>query len=77
MMWHTGWSALDWVLMSVAMLVFWALVVGGVIWAVRASRTPADHPRARSARDLLDDRFARGELTDDEYERSRRLLEAM
>lgn len=75
MMWHTGWSAGDWVLMSAAMLIFWGLVVGGVIWAVRSSRTPADHAQTRSARDLLDDRFARGELTEDEYQRSRKLLE--
>lgn len=74
MMWHTGWSAGDWVLMSAAMLIFWGLVVGVVVWAVHSAKT-SGYEQSRSARDLLDDRFARGELTADEYQRSRNLLE--
>jgi len=40
MMRHGGWSGADWVLMGVGMLVFWTLVVAGVVWLVRGLRAP-------------------------------------
>ena len=35
MIWHDGWGAGGWLMMSVLMLIFWALVVAGLIWPVR------------------------------------------
>jgi len=83
MMWHGNWSGADWVLMSVGMLVFWAAVIGGILWLVRTSgaRTRSrpggvsldkrGEPGGPTARDILDSRYARGELSDDDY-RARR-----
>ena len=80
-MWHGDWSGADWALMSVAMVLFWAAVVAGIVWLVRGAgdggRRPGDgisldKPDGSgrpSARDILDERYARGELTDEEYRR--------
>lgn len=86
MMWDNGWSGADWVWMSVGMLGFWTLVVAGVVWLVRTVRTSADRsapgpdrqtrPGADSsnARAILDERYARGELDDEQYRTHRDLL---
>ena len=55
MMWHDGWGAGNWLLMSFMMLLFWILVVGFVVWSVRGHRT-ATPPDATRARKILDER---------------------
>ncbi len=62
----TGWGG--WVVMMVVMVGFWALVVLAVIALFRGTRgsgewTP-DHPDPTQ---VLDERFARGEIDEDEY----------
>jgi putative membrane protein len=86
MMWDSGWSGADWVWMSVGMLVFWTLVVAGVVWLLRTLRPPANrnapgqdrHTRpgadSSKARAILDERYARGELDDEQYRTRRDLL---
>ena len=75
----TGWGWMMMVLWTILLL----LVAGGLIWAIlaatqstsstrRSSPTPQVHP---SARDVLDERFARGEIDADEYQQRRRVLE--
>jgi len=49
---------------------FWAALIVVGVWAVRRF---TDRPRA-SARDILDERFARGEIDADEFERQREVL---
>ena len=83
MMWHGNWSGADWVLMSIAMLMFWAAVIAGTLWLIRATRARVgnrrdgvsldkrDQPNAATASDILDSRYAHGELSDDDY-RTRR-----
>jgi putative membrane protein len=54
-------------LMGVGGLLFWALVVVGVVVLVRhLARGGSTTPR-RTAEDVLAERFARGELTEQEY----------
>ena len=86
MMWDNGsWSGADWMLMGFGMLVFWTLVVAGIVWAVRSASgfvarrdSAALHmptsPARSSAQDILDERYARGELSDEEYRQRRDLL---
>jgi uncharacterized membrane protein len=62
-------------------IVLWLVIIYGAVSLVRAIRSrkqlPRDAEPARpSPREVLDHRLARGELTVDEYERRRRLLEA-
>jgi uncharacterized membrane protein len=63
-----GAMAIIGILMMAAML---GLIGWGAIAAVRAARGS----RERSARTVLDDRFAAGEIDEEEYERGRRVLE--
>jgi len=79
---HTGWGWGSWVLLTVVIVIFWAAVVVLVSAAVRylARRDSAVAPpldswqeRAR-AEDLLAERFAHGDIDDDEYRRRLTLL---
>jgi putative membrane protein len=75
MMWHDGWGAGNWLLMSFMILVFWALVIAGIVWVVRGRNSPQQHG-LNPARRILDERFARGEIDQDEYTRRREHLAA-
>lgn len=63
---HWGWMAI-W-------LVFWILIIAGLFFIIRAfmeKRTDT----GKSAMDILNERYARGEITRDEYnERKRDIL---
>jgi putative membrane protein len=67
--WHSGWA---WWWMGVAMLVFWALVAWVVVTLVRQSDRGS--PETPGAREILDARYARGEIDDDEYRRRSELI---
>jgi len=68
------------------MILFGAVLIGVIVWAViattRAGRGPAAPaapsmaaaPAGSSARNILDERFARGEIDPAEYEERKRLL---
>jgi putative membrane protein len=82
MMWYggNGWGWGGWILMTVGMVLFWALLITAVVLAVRyltgprgsAAGPPGSwQPRAE---DLLAERFARGEIDDDEYRQRLALL---
>jgi putative membrane protein len=74
-MWDDGWGAGGWLMMSLLMLIFWTLLVAGVIWLVRATRSPPPRSTAGDdARRILDERFARGEISEDEYQARRDAL---
>jgi len=73
MMWHHSWGAGDWVAMSLMMLVFWGALVAGAVWLVRNARRPLENSNA-AARQILDEKLARGEVTEEEYLRRRELL---
>jgi putative membrane protein len=70
-----GW----WVLMMIGMVVFWAIFVIGIVYLVRhhVPRMGDAHSTSSttSAMGILKERFAQGELTEEEYTRRRKLLE--
>ena len=77
--WNNGGGSGVWMLMVLFMIVFWTLVVGGVVWLLRNKGHQHQEPTApgeSAARRILDERFARGELTEEEYRQRRELLEA-
>ena len=76
MMWwygDVGWGA--WIVMTLSMAVFWALVVAAIVALFRSTRDPRPPEPTRDASAILDDRFARGEIDADEYEARRRVLD--
>ena len=82
MMWYggDGWGWAGWILMTVGMVAFWALVITAVVLAVRyvaGPRGTAASPPSLGqthAEDLLAERFARGEIGDEEYRQRLALL---
>lgn len=71
-------SWMMWVFMMVAWIVVVAAVVGGILLVVRAVRGDggdSDAGRSRSrALDILEERYARGEIDSDEFNERRRAL---
>lgn len=85
-MWHGDWSGAEWELMSAAMVLFWAAVIASLILLVRAISNgdrgsgkdlplrKSDHNYRSDARDILDERYARGGLSDEERRTQRDVL---
>ena len=46
---------------------FWAAVIVGIVWLVMRRRGAGDRSGTDRARDILAERFARGELSGEEY----------
>jgi putative membrane protein len=73
-MWPYGWQwgAWAWVTMAI-MLIFWALIVAAAVYAVRAwsgpPRTPGESHE--SPTEILNRRYARGEITREQYQQMR------
>ena len=64
-----------WFWMSVWMVVFWAVVIGVVVWVVRQfSRTSITTDQGSSAIKILDERFARGEIDKAELDQRKAVL---
>jgi putative membrane protein len=61
------WSWGAWLLMTVTMVAFWALVALVVVIAIRATHRPTD--LSPDPERTLAQRFAAGDITDDEYQR--------
>lgn len=71
-----GWGS--WLAMGFVMVVFWGLVVIGVVLLVRAvghrDEVPHQPAAPTAALRILEDRFARGDIDADEYSRRRQVL---
>ena len=72
--WGAGWWGF---VMGLVMLVFVALLIVGIVVLVRSSAGGAPRNTESSggrALDILDERFARGEIDVEEYEERKRIL---
>jgi putative membrane protein len=70
MMWFDGWWMALW------MVLFWAGLILLVVWAVRAASGEGSGRAGRSrALQILEERFARGEIDRDEFEERRSVLD--
>jgi putative membrane protein len=81
MMWWngSGWGLGAWLLMSLMMIVFWGGLVALAVWLIRSIRTdnsPTQGAPSSSARadEVLAERFARGEIDEDEFTRRHAVL---
>jgi putative membrane protein len=71
MWYYDGWS---WLWMAVTMILFWGGLIALVVFAVRALARPGSGPD--SALETLRRRLAAGEISQDEYEKTKRALQA-
>jgi putative membrane protein len=75
MNWYgTGMSGWGYGLMTVSMLLFWGLVIAGIVILVRyvgsnTRQTSNTQPGQSSPERILAERFARGDIDNDEYRR--------
>jgi putative membrane protein len=77
MMWW-GWGGggwVSWLLMSLMMLVFGGGIIALVVWAIRGGFGRPSGPRS-DAESILEERFARGEISAEELESRRKVLRA-
>lgn len=73
-------GAAEWLAMGLMMLLFWGLLAGLVVWAVRSLRPHHAGVPSRAASgtadEILAERYARGDIDEVEFERRRGLLHA-
>lgn len=59
------------------MVVFWALIIIGIValvrWIITQNRPPESHTD-KSALDILKERYAKGEISKEDYEEKRKNL---
>ncbi len=67
--WDDGW----WIVMPIMMVLFWGTVIGVVIWGITQA-TRRDRGDSRRALDIAQERYARGEISREEFEQIRRDL---
>ena len=81
--WNGGWGWGGWILMTLVMVAFWGLVITAVVLAIRYLASGGSHhnragsgsvPADSRAEDVLAERYARGEIDDDEYRRRLTLI---
>jgi putative membrane protein len=79
MMWGSQWGWGGWLVMLAMMVLFWGLIVAGLIVLARSLGGP--HPGRSGpdggrpgAEEILAERFARGEIDEEEYTRRHALL---
>jgi putative membrane protein len=75
MMWGwQGWSWWGWLLMMLSMVAFWGLIVWGIVALFRGSGWTRPRPDRRDPEQILAERFAAGEIDEDEYRRRLEVL---
>ncbi|MDN0199814.1 SHOCT domain-containing protein [Streptomyces sp. S.PNR 29] len=81
MFWYAhGMNGWGWFGMSIGMVAFWALVITALVLVFRAANRPHEHTHtphssaAATPQQILGERFARGEIDEEEY---RRRLDAL
>ena len=80
MMWFNGMGWGGWLVMVLAAVAFWALVVFGVVALFKGGRSEDVYGGRRGApdaREILDQRFARGEIDVQEYHARQEVLRAV
>ncbi|MGB8506332.1 SHOCT domain-containing protein [Mycobacterium sp.] len=75
-----GWDWGGWIVITVVMVLFWAAVITAIVLAVRylaggvGQRSQGGDRLTRTPEDVLAERFARGDIDEEEYRRRMLLL---
>ncbi|WP_417809725.1 SHOCT domain-containing protein [Thioclava sp.] len=70
------WGGGNWMFGGLMMVVFWGLIIGLIVLVVRGFSGRSDGAAGQSALDILKERYARGEIDEEEYERRKAKLES-
>jgi len=73
MMWWSDGNGWGWIVMSLSMAIFWGGLILVVVWGVRQF-TPGSGRGRPDPTTILEERFARGEISKEELEEGRRVL---
>ena len=65
-----GW----WLGMMLVMVLFWAAVILGIVWLVRGGFDGSRKGRRETPTEILDRRFAEGEISAEEYRERRQVI---
>lgn len=71
---YYGFGGWGWLWMSLMMVLFWGGLIALVVWLIRATANPRGRRADDDADEVLRRRLAAGEITPDEYEKTRKLL---
>jgi putative membrane protein len=58
------------------MVIFWAVVIGLIIWAVRRNDNRQGNSSGDSAMDIARQRYAKGEITKEQFEQLKKDLKS-
>ncbi len=73
-MWDGG-GSWGWWPMWLGMILFWGGLIWFGVWLIRRSdHAPSSKPPAHDPRGILEERFARGEIDEEEFERRMKVL---
>ena len=74
--WHTYWMGGWWglLMMLLAMILFWGLVIGGVVLVARSFLSLGREKKTPEALEILKQRYARGEIEKAEFEEKKKDL---
>lgn len=68
--WGWGWMAMGWIWM----VLFWGAVIWLVVWGVKKVTEPHTGQGSQTPLDVLKLRYARGEISKEQYEQMKRDL---
>ena len=75
---HMGWDGGWWILMAIGIVLFWGLVIFGIVWVVRELGSRREHHGHSDGRGdplaILDRRLAEGTVSAEEYRERRAIL---
>jgi putative membrane protein len=71
---HGGWGWAGMTVMMVAMVLFWAAVILGIAWLVRGGFARGRGGQGETPTEILDRRFAEGDITANEYRERREVV---
>ena len=72
MMWYYGGGGWNWLWMTLMMLIFWGGVIAVAVWAIRSG---LGSRRENDALDALRRRLAAGEISPEDFEKTKRILQ--
>lgn len=71
---HMNWDGGWWILMALGMVLFWGLVIAGIVWVVREVGSHRHSTARPDPLAVLDHRLADGTITPEEYRERRAIL---